>query len=67
MTVNELIDSYVIPECTLICIESCSGECIYCGPRCDYSPKRDYRIHNIFPEAYGKYYHRHGITILIAD
>ena len=67
MTVNEMIDECIIPECTLICIENISGECKYCGPRCDYTPERDYRIYNIYPEAYGKYYGQHGITILIAD
>lgn len=65
MTVNELIDSCIIPEDTLICVEDVSGECFYCGPRCDYKHERDYKVRNIFPESYGKYHHRHGITILI--
>ena len=65
MTVKDMLDEVIIPECTLICIEDTSGTCYYCGPRCDYKPDRDYKIYNIFPEAYGKYNGQHGITILI--
>ena len=66
MTVNNLLfDDYIIPEETLICIEDLAGDCKYCGPRCDYEPERNYKIKNIFPEAYGKYYGSHGITILV--
>ena len=58
-------NDYIIPEETLICIEDLSGDCKYCGPRCDYEPERDYKIKNMYPEAYGKYYDSHGITILV--
>ena len=68
MSVNEIINEYnIIPELVLICVETTSGDCIYCGPRCDYKPKRNYKIAAIYPEAYGKYYGQHGITIQVFD
>ena len=66
MTVNELINDYnLIPELTLICVESLSGECFFCGQRGEYKPERDYKIRALIPESYGKYYGSYGITILV--
>ena len=66
MTVNDILFEYLlIPELTLICIETTSGNVIYCGERCEYKPEQNYKIRAIFPESYGKYYGRHGITILV--
>ncbi len=65
MTIRDLLDEAIIPECTLICIEDTSGDCKFCGPRCDYKPKQDYIVRAIYPEAYGKFYGQHGLTILV--
>jgi len=66
MTVNDIIFEYnIIPELVLICIETTSGKVIYCGERCEYKPERNYKIRALYPEGYGKYCGRHGITILV--
>ena len=58
---------------TLVCIEDTNtDECYFCcslGELTigDLKPLRDKKIGLIFPERYGKYYNRTGITIYVEE
>ena len=67
MTLKEILESDIIPELTLICLEDSSGNCLYCGQRNGYTPERDYKIQYMITEAYGKFCGMHGITFVVSD
>ena len=58
---------------TLVSIENVNtDEVLYCGPLGDLTigdikPLRNKNIGLIFPERYGKYYNRTGITIYLEE
>lgn len=68
MTLNEM--TTVLDANHLVSIEEESGEVHFCcnfGDLTigDLKPIRDRTVKTIYPEAYGKYYGWHGITIVL--
>lgn len=71
MRLTELLT--VINPDSLVCIEDYkTDKCIFCCPLGDITmgdikPYRNYTVMSVYPEAYGKYYGFHGITIRVME